>query len=593
MKHYHPATDLQDFISILKSEDEIVEITAPVNPILEVAEIHRRVIEQGGPALLFRNVTSSPFPLVTNLFGTQKRIDLAFGSRPLQLMKEIARLPQEMLPPSFSKIWEKRSLFSSLLKVGLKKEAKSKNLSVAESPAKLGELPLIKSWKDDGGSFVTLPLVYSEDPISKVHNLGMYRLQRYDDSSTGFHCQIAKGGGYHLKHAQELGQKLPVNVTIGGPPALILSAIAPLPENIPELLLSSFLLNKRLKLANNPYNDLPIISSGEFCLVGEVDPLEERDEGPFGDHYGYYSLKHPYPVFRVQAMYRKSHPICAATVVGKPKQEDFFLGDYLQELLSPLFPIVMPTVSDLWSYGETGYHSLSAAVVKQRYKREALVSAFRILGEGQLSLTKFLLITDKACDLKDFRSLLSFILERTDFASDLYIFSNLSFDTLDYTSSKINLGSKALLLGVGEQIRKLPTHFNSKVESNLFQEAQVFCPGCLVIQSDSYKKNKELPELLAKDEIFKDWPLIVLVDDIKQTLKNTSSFLWSVFTRFEPAADIYSHSQTILKNHISYTPPIVIDARFKPWYPEELVCDPETSQLVDKRWKEYGIIDIF
>ena len=398
--------DLRSFLSLLKKEGDLQEINVEVDPYLEAAEIHRRVIAEGGPALLFTNIKGASFPLATNLFGTKKRVDLAFGTKPEQFIREVASLPHTFLPPTLKKVWEKRSLLFDLAKIGIKHRSSGPVSEVVESPPHLTRLPLLTTWEQDGGPFITLPLVYTEHPRTKIPNLGMYRLQRFDDDTTGFHCQIGKGAGFHLSAARELSQKLPVNVALGGPPALILSAIAPLPENVSELLLASLVLGEKLKLVKNPLGPLPIPSDAEFVLVGEVDPNETRPEGPFGDHYGYYSLKHDYPVFRLKGITRRRDAICTATVVGKPRQEDFYLGDYLQEILSPLFPLVMPTVQDLWSYGETGYHSLSAAVVRQRYKREGMVSAFRILGEGQLALTKFLLIVDRPMDLKDFRGVL-------------------------------------------------------------------------------------------------------------------------------------------------------------------------------------------
>lgn len=579
-------SDLREFLAVLRREKDLVEISAEVDPHLEAAEIHRRVIADGGPAILFTNIKGSPFHLVTNLFGTQKRVDLAFGSRPEEFIREIASLPETLMPPSAAKLWQHRSTLLDLVKVGLKRSRSAPVLEVAEVPPRLDLLPLLTTWEEDGGPFVTLPLVYTEHPRTKIHNLGMYRLQRFDAATTGFHCQIGKGGGFHLAAARELGMKLPVNVSIGGPPALILSAICPLPENVPELIFASLVLGKKLRLTDNPHGPLPIPADAEFTLVGEVDPNEFRPEGPFGDHYGYYSLLHDYPVFRCKALMHRKNPICTATVVGKPKQEDFFIGDYLQQVLSPLFPLVMPAVHDLWSYGETGYHSLAAASVRQRYKREAMVSAFRILGEGQLALTKFLLLTDARIDLKDFRKLLEHILARFDPRCDLFVFSNLAMDTLDYTGPKVNEGSKGVMLGCGDPIRELPRVFNGELPSGV-SGAAPYCAGCLVLTCSAFSEDRTAAERIAGAPQFADWPLIVLTDDHRAASSSTSSFLWTTFTRFEPAADISAHHREILRNHIVYSGPVVIDARMKPWYPAELNCDPDTARLVDRRWREY------
>jgi len=579
-------TNLQSYLAVLRKEKELIEISAEVDPYLEAAEIHRRVVAEEGPALLFTNIKGANFPLVTNLFGNKKRIDLSFGKRPENLIREFVKLPETLVSPSLGALWSNRGVLFELTKMGTKKGSAAPVLDVVKKDPELTRLPLLTTWEQDGGPFITLPLVYSEHPETHIHNLGMYRMQRYDDTCTGLHCQIGKGGGFHMARAKELGQKLPVHVHIGGPPALMLSAIAPLPENVPELLLASFMLGQKISTTSSPLSPLPIISEAEFVLMGEVDPSELRPEGPFGDHYGYYSLKHDYPVFRCKALAHRKGAVFTATVVGKPKQEDFYLGDYLQELLSPIFPLTMPAVVDLWSYGETGYHSLAGAVVKQRYKREAMASAFRILGEGQLSLTKFLLVTDKRIDLKNFPKTLEHILARTDFRSDLFIFSNLSMDTLDYTGPKINEGSKGVLLGVGDPIRDLPSEFKGPLAPGV-KSAKAFCPGCLVISGPEYGEDREFGSQVLKSEAFDNWPLIVLVDDVEKSIKTPSSFLWTTFTRFEPANDIKSKSQRIERNHIQHDAPILIDARMKSWYPDELFCDEKTEKLVSNRWREY------
>jgi 3-polyprenyl-4-hydroxybenzoate decarboxylase len=272
-------------------------------------------------------------------------------------------------------------------------------------------------------------------------------------------------------------------------------------------------------------------------------------------------------------------------VVGKPRQEDFFIGDYLQKLLSPLFPLVMPSVRDLWSYGETGFHSLAAAVVKERYGREALVSGFRILGEGQLSLTKFLILTDTPQDLKNFPSLLEHVLARFRPETDLFVFSNVSMDTLDYTSGKVNEGSKAIMLGLGEAVRELPREFRGSLPQ-FVSRAEVFCAGCLVLQGSSFAEEEELAARVARDPAFADWPLIVLHDEAGVAAKSPD-FLWATWTRFEPAADIYSAHVSVQRHHLVYKTPIVIDARTKPGFPDELIVRDDIRELVDRRWQEY------
>ena len=582
-------SDLRSFIEQLRRDRDLVEISAPVDPNLEAAEIHRRVIAAGGPALLFTNVKGADFPLVTNLFGTARRAELAFGTRPLAFIKRLVHLAETMLPPTPAKLWGARDVALDLLKVGTKRIAAGPVREIVTKEVRLDRLPVITCWPEDGGPFVTFPLVYTQHPDKPGHNLGMYRMQVYDRASTGMHWQIGKGGGFHYAVAEGRNERLPVTVFLGGPPALILSAIAPLPENVPELMLASLITGNRLQQTAAPGgHPHPLIANAEFALMGQVAPKVRRPEGPFGDHYGYYSLQHDYPVFDVTQIAHRRDAIYPATVVGKPRQEDFFIGDLLQDLLSPLFPLVMPAVERLWSYGETGYHSLAGAVVKQRYKREAMASAFRILGEGQLSLTKFILLTDRLVDLKDFRATLEHVLARTNPQTDLYVFSNLSMDTLDYTGPVVNEGSKGVWLGLGDPIRDLPRTFAPPVPPpSDVTDVRVYCAGCIVVGTRPFAEDGDAPSRIAAHPAFAGWPLIVVSDEPERATRSDMNFLWTTFTRFEPAADIHAAATRVVRHHISYEPPIVIDARMKPWYPKEVTCDPATAATVTNRWKEY------
>ena len=582
-------SDLRTFLDQLRRDGDLVEIGAPVDANLEAAEIHRRVIAAGGPALLFTNVKGADFPLVTNLFGTARRAELAFGTRPLAFIKRVVHLAETMLPPTPAKLWGARDVGLDLLKVGTKRIAAGPVREVVTKDVRLDRLPVITCWPEDGGPFVTFPLVYTHHPDKPGHNLGMYRMQVYDRASTGMHWQIGKGGGFHYAVAEGRNERLPVTVFLGGPPALILSAIAPLPENVPELMLASLISGDRLQQTAAPGgHPHPLIANAEFALMGQVAPKVRKPEGPFGDHYGYYSLQHDYPVFDVTQIAHRKDAIYPATVVGKPRQEDFFIGDLLQDLLSPLFPLVMPAVERLWSYGETGYHSLAGAVVKQRYKREAMASAFRILGEGQLSLTKFILLTDRLVDLKDFRATLEHVLARTNPQTDLYVFSNLSMDTLDYTGPVVNEGSKGVWLGLGDPIRELPRTFSPPVPPpSDVTDVRVYCAGCIVVGTRSFSDDRDAPSRIASHPAFAGWPLIVVSDEPERATRSDMNFLWTTFTRFEPAADIHAAATRVVRHHISYEPPIVIDARMKPWYPKEVTCDPATAATVTNRWQEY------
>lgn len=582
-------TDLRAYIEHLRRDRDVVEVRTQVDPVEEVAEIHRRVIAGGGPALLFTNVKGADFPLVTNLFGTPRRAELAFGQRPLAFIKRLVHLAETMLPPTPAKLWDARDVALAAAKIGTKRRSHGPVTEVVTRDVRLDRLPALTCWPEDGGPFVTLPLVYTQHPDKGGPNLGMYRLHVHDAASTGMHWQIGKGGGFHYQIAEAKNQPLPATVFLGGPPALILSAIAPLPENIPELLLASLVAGEKIAQVPGP-NGHPhaLVANAEFALMGQVAPHVRKPEGPFGDHYGYYSLEHDYPVFQVAQMAHRRDAIYPATVVGKPRQEDFFIGDLLQDLLSPLFPLVMPAVVDLWSYGETGYHSLAGAIVKQRYRREAMASAFRILGEGQLSLQKFLLVTDQPVDLRDFRATLEHVLARTNPETDLYVFSNLSMDTLDYSGPKVNEGSKGVWLGLGDPVRDLPREFRPPVPPpSDVTDVRVFCGGCLVVTGPAFADDRDAPSRIAAHPAFAGWPLVVLSDEAERATRSAMNFLWTTFTRFEPAADIHAASARIVRNHVAYSGPVCIDARMKPWYPKEVTCRPEVAATVTRRWREY------
>ncbi len=549
--------NLSNLVDLFIQEKEIIFINEEVDPYLEIAEIHRRVIASGGPALFFSNVKGSSFPVVTNLFGSQNRIQLSFGKNPELFVQDIISFLQK---PRFN--W---SLIKRGLKVGFKKKKESFELL-----SSLRELPLLTSWPEDGGPFITWPTIYTEPPGGGTGNLGVYRVQRFDDKTTGLHFQIGKGAGFHYYAAEKVNQPLPVAIIVGGPPALIMAGVAPLPENIPELLLASLLQGEKMALCKPQGSPYRLPAEADFLLLGEARPHERRLEGPFGDHYGYYSLEHEFPVFHCQKILYKKGAIYPATVVGKPRQEDYFLGNYLQELLKPVIHMVMPNVKDIWSYAETGFHALTAARVEERYYRESMSAAFRILGEGQLSLTKFLLLTDQPVNLRNFKETLQVILARFKPETDLFIFANLSLDTLDYAGPSLNKGSRGVMLGIGEPVRKLPIEYRGP------RKARLFCPGCLVIEGEP-----------VVDASLAAWPLVILVDDADKTVASEANFLWTAFTRFDPASDIYTSSQKVINNHIVFTGPVLIDARMKPSYPKEVLVDEATEKLVSERWSSY------
>ena len=577
--------NLQSYLDILKRENELSIVDLPVDPYLELAEIQRRTVARQGPALLFANVKGSTFPVVTNLFGTHRRIELAFGEEPTRFVQRVKEAVDRLTSPSLKALWGYRDLIRTGLKLGTRSSRSGPVLERVMRPARLKTLPQICSWPMDGGPFLTLPLVYSEHPVTGKPNIGMYRSQIYDDSTAGMHFQIHRGMGFHYHDSEIQGKSLPANIFLGGPPALIMSAIAPLPENIPEAVFASLLQgSKPAFIRDGTISALPVAAEAEFALIGHVPPHERRVEGPFGDHYGYYSLAHPFPVFHVEKIYHRKDAIFPATIVGRPRQEDHYIGEYLQDLFSPLYPLVMNGVQDVWAYDDAGMHPLAAAVVKERYPREAFMAGMRILGEGQLSLTKFLLLTDTPMPLKEFRPLFTHVLERADFATDLFIFAPVSQDTLDYTSGKMNEGSKAMLLGIGERrftLRETPA---AELKNPGFRLQKVYAPGVLVVEGPPWRENDMAVTQLLDEPAVQPFRVVCLVDDAVECARDDASFLWSVFTRFEPAADIYAAKCKAERFHVRLSAPIVIDCRMKPWFPPVVQPLQETVDRVNALW---------
>ena len=580
--------NLRTFIEQLWREKEIVEISVEVDPYLELAEIHRRVVEEGGPALLFTRVKGSKFPVVSNLFGTVRRMEMAMGPKPEEIIQRAIKAMDKLMPPKIKNLWEERSWLLSIAGCGLRNVPANRApvLGASMTEVNLHELPVLTSWQDDGGAFFTLPLVYTEKPGTREHNLGMYRMQVFSENQTGMHWQIHKGGGFHHYEAEKANQALPVTVFLGGPPALTIAAITALPEMLPELLYASFLLGDKLNLVQVEGHAHPLVAEAEFALCGEVPPHVRKPEGPFGDHYGYYSLTHDFPVFNIQNVYHRKDAIYPATIVGIPRQEDYYIGEWMQELLSPIFPLIMPGVKSLWTYAEAGFHTLCGAVVRESYFREALAHCFRILGEGQLSLTKVLLVTDVDLDLKDFPRLLENILQRMNPGRDLIIIHDTAMDTLDYTGRKYNQGSKAILLGLGDPVRQLPLEYSGGTLPGI-NKIKAYCGGCLLVSGAPYTSQPDLAAEIIEHgpPALAGWPLVILVDDVNAIVDQTT-FLWSVFTRFDPVLDIYAQ-QTMQRNTIQYQFPIIIDARMKPEYPAALTPREDIVKRVDQRWNQF------
>jgi UbiD family decarboxylase len=586
--------DLRSFIADLENEGDLVRVEEEVDPYLEVSTIQHRVLPKGGPALLFEHVKGSPYRMVTNLFGTLRRVEKVFHEPPAVLGEKVAALSERLMPPSFKNVWATRSDLLGIARARMKTVSRGPILEQQLSPPALDSLPCLTCWPLDGGPFITLPLVHTVDPETNQGNLGMYRLQRFDDHTTGMHWQIEKGGGFQFQKATALGQPLPVSVFLGGPPALTIAAITPLPEGIDERLLAAFMIGRPLEVIARETTGHRIPARCEFVLEGTVSDGDMRLEGPFGDHLGHYSHAADYPVYRVDRMLARKDAIFPATVVGKPPQEDFFIGLALQEMTMPLLKMIRPAIRDLWSYPESGFHPLAVASVKERYPKEALKHALGILGEGQLSLTKVLIITGDDCNnVRDFSTVSRALWRHLDAAEGLILLAPTAQDTLDFTGPAMNTGSRLILLATPRPsgpIRREPplappppgeVHRDINAVTRLGD-------AILVAQVRRDAETGPIREALAQHPVTKTYLLHVLVSD-DVPLDDEMMMLWGWFTRFDPLADIHPSQTEHVHNRVIFHFPIAIDATWKPGYRKPVELDPDVVAAVEAKWARYGI----
>ena len=596
---------LLDCVEDLRRTGRLVAIDREVDPGLEAAAIQRRVYEAGGPALLFPRVKGSAFPMVGNLFGSMERTHFIFRDT-LEAVRHLVEL--KVRPPAaLARPWRYRDVPSTALHLLPKRVRRGPILA---NQTTLRQLPQLQSWPGDGGAFVTLPQVYSEDPdhpgLAKS-NLGMYRVQysgnRYEpDREVGLHYQIHRGIGVHHAAAIRRGEPLRASVFLGGPPSLTVAAVMPLPEGLPELSFAGALGGHRIRMAVDPLGGLPMPAEADFAIVGTIDPDARKPEGPFGDHLGYYSLTHDFPVLKVERVYHRPGAIWPFTSVGRPPQEDTSFGDLIHELTGPLVPTVLPGIHAVNAVDAAGVHPLLLAIGSERYvpyaavrrPQELLTSANAILGQGQMSLAKYLLIVakedDPGLDIHDIPSFLRHLLERVDWTTDLHFQTRTTMDTLDYSGHGFNQGSKVVIAAAGPKRRDLPTELPPGLRlPEGFGDPRVALPGILTVRGPAYRPDPsgDEPTLRAfcrscseADPIAR-FPLIVVVDDSEFAARSERNFLWVTFTRSNPAADLDGIAAFCHQKHWGCRGPLVIDARIKPHHAPPLVDDPDIEKRVD------------
>jgi len=586
-------TDLRSFVHDLESDGDLVRVTEPVDPVQEVTVIQHRVLPRGGPALLFENVQGSPYRLATNLFGTKQRVYKALGAEPAELGERIASLAERLMPPSPRNLWGARKDLLSLVRARLREVRSGPILEQQLAPPQLDRLPCLTCWPLDGGPFFTLPLVHTVDPVTGVGNLGIYRLQRFDDRTTGMHWQIEKGGAFHFRKACDQGVPLPISVFLGGPPALTIAAITPLPEGFDERLLAALMMGRPLDVIQREGTGHRIPATAEFVLEGTVSDGDLRREGPFGDHLGHYSHSADFPVFRVDRLLARKDAIFPATVVGKPPQEDYFIGEALQEMTLPLLKMVRSGVRDLWSYPESGFHPLAVASVDERYPREALKHALGLLGEGQLSLTKVLIVTNGHGDVRDFEAVSRTVWQNLDPADGLHLLAPTAQDTLDFTGPAMNTGSRLILLAMDRPegpLRDAPPREPPPARQVHRQIAGLARLGeaFLVAQVADGGDPAAVREALAEHPVTAQYLFHVLVSaDVP--LDDPMLVLWGWFTRFDPLADLHPARREQAGNRLLLVPPIAIDATWKVGYRRRVAFDPDVESAVESNWERYGI----
>ena len=581
-------TDLQSFLELLEKEGELHHVTEEVDAELEVTEIATRAVKEELPALLFENVKGSDYPLVINSMATMRRIELALGRPPEALGEEIVRFMEDVNPPSLGAFWRNRKTGWRLLKIRPKSTRRALSQQVVEEP-RLDRLPILKCWPEDGGRFFTLPLVISRDPMTGVANMGMYRMQVYDPRSTGMHMQIQKGGGFHYQVAEKMGKPLEMAVAVGGDPALILAAIMPLPEGLDEVAFSGIVRGQRTPLTKARTVDLKVPAHAEFVFEGVLRPRVRRREGPFGDHFGHYSAAGDHPVFEISSVTRRRNAIYPATVVGRPPQEDRYLGDAAQLALTPLMRLLRREVQGMWAYYQAGFHNLLVVSVDPRYGREPIKTALGLFGEGQLSLTKTLVLVGPDVNPRDASQVLQAIRRNFDAEHDFHLIARTAADTLDFTGEAIHKGSKMILDATGG-----PPGEGTAMAVAVPADIGALAPGItkyrlvgkamLVVQTAG--EGRGLVERLVDNPLLGNIKIVTAVStDVD--IEDDENLMWGIFTRFDAVRDIVFSRTEFRGLAPVYSGVMGIDATWKQGYQPALVMDPEIVKKVDSKWSRY------
>ena len=601
-------SSLEQCLQHLEKNGELVRVTEQVDPYLEMAAIHLRVFEAGGPALLFENVKGSTFRAASNIFGTLNRSKFIFKDA-LPTVQQLIAFKNDPIKALKSPIKNAGTAIAALKALPLKnpwtKPIMYQQISIAD-------IPQIQHWPMDGGAFITLPQVYTEDitaPGIMQSNLGMYRIQLsgndyIQNKEIGLHYQLHRGIGIHQTKANKLGKPLKVSIFVGGPPAHSVAAVMPLPEGISEMTFAGVLGGRRFRYC---YDDGYCISNdADFVITGEVYPGQNKPEGPFGDHLGYYSLQHDFPLMKVHKVYAKKNAIWSFTVVGRPPQEDTSFGQLIHEITGSAIQAEVPGLKEVHAVDAAGVHPLLLAIGSERYTpymptkqpAELLTIANHILGTGQLSLAKFLFITadeENNITTSNIEAYLTFIFKRIHLERDIHFYTQTTIDTLDYSGTSINSGSKVVFAAYGEVIRNLVTTIPPIfTQLTHFSNASLVMPGVIAIQTttfNTYQAAAAEMDLLSNQlatQPLHDVVMIIVADDATFVADKLNNFLWVAFTRTNPSHDIYGVQSTTQNKHWGCKGPLILDARRKPHHAPPVMVDENVEKNINKIFEKGG-----
>ena len=581
-----PFPDLQSYLAHLEQIGELRRVKVEVDPKFEIAEIVQRVIRQNGPALLFENVKGADFPVVLNMFGSERRIEAALGRHPQEIGRELLSLVQRLNPPTLRTLWSARAnlLRARFMKPDVVSRAPAQE--VVEAP-RLDRLPNLWSWPRDGGPFITWGPTLTEDPRSRRRNFGLYRLQIFDEKTTGMHWQSMKGGRGHHYEAEKRNVPLDAAVVLGGDPVTMLSAIFPLPEDFDELGFAGYVRGWATPMVQGKSVSMLVPANAEFVLEGSVPPHERRMEGPFGDHFGHYSEAELFPIFNVKTVTRRKHAICPAAVVGKPPQEDKWVGNAAGDIIGPLIKVVNPNITDLFGWDDAAFHNLLAVSLAERHPKEVLKVAFNLMGTGQLALTKVALMVREDVPVRNWPALLRELWYRFEPEEKMILIPIAPLDTLDYTSYRLHVGSKLILDATGDAVTsEAPPRdiYDPRSIDRRILAYKVLDGGFVVVV---VKENpREVLEGLVRWAGLGPVRFITAVSEDVDLADQTST-IWGIFTRFDPARDMIFQKQEFIGARPVYSGRVGIDATWKEGYPPPVTIPEDTIRLVERRWEDY------